>query len=263
MTNSTKELLSNLRERVLVLLFAAAAIAVFHYYAGLRFQASLVLGVSSTIVVLCLRELWKLATFRPYKIDIGIKFDALREDLGLIATNEKSFENFSFTAINAALFARSDEYQYSSTLAIYGRIPSATPELNSFVANSSEWKFLSENRSVHPKFFFRPARYGYEFGIRVVPEWWSEHRKTLSDRIRSLDASSYDEAIVLAFLPYGYIPDYVRRGNEPVSLFSTGERWLKNLRRWQTKLVKHGWTTTEDYPHHVDHRYLAISYQDL
>ena len=67
----------------------------------------------------------------------------------------------------------------------------------------------------------------------------------------------YEREIILASLPYGYIPEHVRRWDEPVSLFYPFDM---RQRHWKTKLAKHGWSVAEYDARHIDHRYLDITF---
>ncbi len=271
MVNVIKRLL----ERSRLVLIAAAIIAVFHYFGGFREPGSILLGASFTLVAVWLYELRRLATFKPYGITIYINFDALRDDLGLSKTDkppdayEPMYDVHEFTAISAALFTHCRRYTATSAteLNLADRYARSYEEYCSVIAFRDEIPCAlkpvqfdnSENRNPFPWFFFRPGRDGYQFGIKVVPKWWSEHSKQLSPRVRDLPIS-YDGVIVLGQLLYGYIPDHVRRWNEPVELFYPFHRWQ---RQWKAKLAKCGWTVSEDEPGDLDHRYLHISQRNI
>jgi hypothetical protein len=61
----------------------------------------------------------EFATFKPYRLVIGINYDGLWEDLKLAPTDGPKFENSTFTALCAAIFARSDAREYSTELDLY------------------------------------------------------------------------------------------------------------------------------------------------
>jgi hypothetical protein len=273
-----------LLESIALGLAATAAVIIFHYFGGFTVDASILLGVCFAIVAVWLYQLFKLAAFKPYCVQIFVNFDALRDDLGLPKPDKPSdpdddpvYEIFNFTAINAAVFAcyksctaktamemnitadrlaRSDE-EYKSAIGFGGEMPNA-------------FKPVPGIGNTRPNFFFRPGRDGYQFGIQVVPEWWKEYGKRLSAQIRELPVCNEwwsegkvwgnSEYIVLVALPYGYIPDHVRRWDKPVSLFYPfGIR----QRQWKAKLGKHGWSMSEHDPGQIVHRYLSISYYGI
>jgi hypothetical protein len=138
-----------LTERILLYLFAVAAITVLHFRGQLQFQTALLLGAALTIIAVGLYGLWQVAVHKPYRVIIGIKYDTLCEDLRLALLEEQRFENFIFTSISAALFARSDEREYSTNLDVYRPIPSTL------------------SAAITPAFIFRPTREGFQFGISV------------------------------------------------------------------------------------------------
>ena len=47
------------------------------------FQRQFLLGVCFTIVALWVHGTYKIATFKPYGVQIFVNFEALREDLGM------------------------------------------------------------------------------------------------------------------------------------------------------------------------------------
>jgi hypothetical protein len=123
---------------------------------------------------------------------------------------------------------------------------------------------------------------GYCFGIQVVPAWWAEQRKqmseALSDRLRDAwlynnseatrqlcaqmlaQPVTHNEEITLALLPYGYIPDHVRRWDTPVNLFYP---FGIMQHRWKAKLARHGWSMGDYSPQEIKHRYLCIEFEDI
>jgi len=268
-------MMKRLLELLTLVVIAAAIIAMLHYFCGFRESESIVLGVSLTVVAMWLYELWKLAAFKPYGITIYVKFEALRDNFGLYKTDklpdkyEPMYDVYEFTAINAALFAHHRRYTGTLTteLNLADRFARSSNEYLSVIAFGDEIPCNlrpvqfdnSENRDPHPRFFFRPGRDGYEFGVNVVPKWWSEYRKQLNPEMHDLPIC-YGGAIILAVLPYGYIPDHVRRWNETVSLFSFNKRQSQ----WKNKLAKHGWTVVnENEPDNIEHRYLHISHRNI
>jgi hypothetical protein len=269
--NAIKPLL----ERLAFVLIAVAITAVFHVFGGFGEPGSILFGVSFTLVAVWLYELLRLAVFKPYRITIYVNFDAIRDDLGLLKTDrppdpyEPMYDVYEFTAINPALFAHYKRYtggsatefkladryarsyeEYRSVIAFWDGIPCAVKQVQ---------YDMSTNLDPHPIFFFRPGRDGYQFGIQVVPEWWSEHCKQLSAHVHNLPIS-YDRTIVLGLLPYGYIPDHVQRWHETVNLLYPFDR---KQRQWKARLAKHDWTITENEPSELDHRYLHISYSNI
>jgi hypothetical protein len=269
--NAMKPLL----ERLGLVLIAAAATAVFHYFSGFHEQGAIVLGVFFTIVAIWLYELRRLAAFKPYGITIYVNFEALRDDFGLSKTNklpapyEPMYDVYEFTAINAALFAHYRRYTGTSAaeLNLADRFARSYEEYISVIAFGDEIPCAlkpvqfdnSENRDPHPRFFFRPSRNGYQFGINVVPKWWTEHCEQLNPQVRDL-AVGYGGSIILAVLPYGYIPNHVRRWHKTVSLFYP---FNKRQRQWKANLAKEGWALNENEPDDIKHRYLDISHRSI
>ena len=231
-----------------VLLVAAAA-ALLHYYGDLGSPASILLGLAFTIVGIWLYALKQLAAFKPYRLVIGVNYDAFWEDLNLTPAEGPKFENVTFTAISAAIFARSDDRAYSVKLDLYRDIPCGAPT----------WTAGPGEIGDGPTFFLRPVRDGYEFGAHVQEKWWELHSSQLAPAMRSRPLR-FDDTIVLGLLPHGYIAEPTRRWNETVSFWYGFDR---KQRRWKERLQQEGWSFNEDYPTHITHRYLAIGYYDL
>jgi AAA+ ATPase superfamily predicted ATPase len=89
---------------------AGTVMAVFHYFGGFTFRASLLLGICFTIVALWIYQLYRIAMFEPYGLQFFINFEALREDLGMVKATEPidpeeiPHELYNFADISAALF---------------------------------------------------------------------------------------------------------------------------------------------------------------
>ena len=232
---------------LLALAFAIAS--VLHYYGDLRFEAAWLISIAFSIVAVSLHILSLLAAFKPYRLIIGINYAALWEDLKLTPAEGPEFENFTFTAISAALYKRSDEREFSSMLDLYKDLPCGAPA----------WVPGFAQITNVPTFFFRPARGGYQFGLHVQEEWWTAHSPQLAKPLRELRLG-HDNTIVLGFLPAGYLPEHVSRYRQPTSIFY---RFDRRQRRWKEKLSALGWTMNDDYPEHINHRYLGVGYVDL
>ncbi len=234
-------------ERVGIVILAGAAAALLHYYGDLGSSASMLLGVAFTIIGLWLYGLKEIATFKPYRLVIGVNYETLWEDLNLMPTAEgPKFENVTLTAISAAIFARSDERAYSVKLDIYKDIPCGGPAWTGFGSNT-------------PTFFLRPVHDGYQFGVHVQEEWWKLHSSQVAQAIRDKPLA-YDGTLALGLLPYGYMPEHVRRWNEVVSLWYGFDR---KQRRWNKRLQQGGWSLSDDHPTYLTHRYVGIGYYDL
>jgi hypothetical protein len=236
-------------ERFGLVMLVAAATACLHHYGDLSFPASILLGGAFTIIGLWLYALKQLAAFKPYRLVIGVNYDALWEDLKLTPVEGPKFENVTLTAISAAIFARSDERAYSVKLDFYKDIPCGAPT----------WTTGPGEIKDGPTFFLRPGRNGYQFGVHVQTEWWKQHSSQLASVLRSRPLA-YDDTIVLGILPYGYMPEHTRRWNETVSLWYGFGR---KQSRWKKRLQQEGWTLDDNYPTHITHRYLGIGYYDL
>ena len=109
-----------------------------------------------------------------------------------------------------------------------------------------------------PRFVFRPGWKGFELKVQIVREWWSEYKRFLNPEIQNLPVD-YDGFMVLAHLPYGYIPNHVRRFHEPMSLFYPFDRIH---RRWKSKLAEQGWIATEA-DEEISSRYLIVRYRSI
>ena len=109
-----------------------------------------------------------------------------------------------------------------------------------------------------PRFMFRPGWKGFELSVQVVREWWSEYKRFLSPGMQNLPVN-YDGFVVLAHLPYGYIPDHVRRYFEPISLFYPFDIMHRS---WRSKLSEHGWTVNEP-DEEISSRYLIVRYRSI
>lgn len=237
-------------ERLGLAVLAAAAVTLLHLYGELSLPASILLGGAFTIVGVWLYGLAHAAAFKPYRLIIGIRYASLWEDLKLTPTTEgEQFENVTLTAITPAIFARSDDRQYSAHPDIYKDVPCGAPA----------WRMELGDLKDVPTFFLRPHREGYQFGIHVQEEWWKQNSGQLAEGLRNLPFG-YDRTIVLGLLPYGYIPDQVKRWNEPVGLFGGFDR---KQRRWKKRLAQEGWTFDDDKPTRLTHRYLGIGYYDI
>lgn len=248
-------------------LVAGAVIALFHYFGGLTIPASILLGVSFTVVGLWLYGLWKAARFQPYSVDIFVNFDVLCGDLGLprapVDSENIVYEIYKFTALTAAVFARHDALSAKTSEQLNAKsVRSETDYRTSMTFGNRVPCILMpepfnnpENRNPLPYFFFRSSRNGYSFGIRVVENWWLEHRKQVSAPLRDASLDPNGE-IVLCVLPHGYIPEHVARWEStgPFSLFD----WRQ--RRWNAKLSRQGWSISESNPGNMEHRYLSITY---
>src|ERR1039458_6595607 len=114
-------------ERFGLVMLVAAAASLLHYYGNLSFPVSILLGVGFTIIGLWLYALKQLAAFKPYRLIIGVNYNAFWEDLKLTPAEGPRFENVTLTAISAAIFARSDERAYSAKLDFYKDIPCGAP----------------------------------------------------------------------------------------------------------------------------------------
>lgn len=236
-------------ERFGLVMLVAAAASLLHYYGNLSFPVSILLGVGFTIIGLWLYALKQLAAFKPYRLIIGVNYNAFWEDLKLTPAEGPRFENVTLTAISAAIFARSDERAYSVKLDFYKDIPCGAPT----------WTRGPGEISHDPTFFLRPSRDGYQFGVRVQEEWWKLHNSQVAPTL-SGKPLAYDGTLVLGLLPYGYMPEHIRRWNETVSFWYGFDR---KQRRWNKRLQQEGWTLDDNYPTHITHRYVSIGYYDL
>jgi hypothetical protein len=236
-------------ERVGLVVLVAAAVALLHHYGDLSLEASILLGVAFTIIGMWLYGLKQVAEFKPYRLVIGVDYGALWEDLKLTPAEGSKFENVTYTAISPAIFARSDERAYSKSLDFYKDIPCGAPT----------WTIGPGEINDGPTFFLRPARDGYQFGVLVQKEWWKLHSAQLVPPLSSKPLT-YDTTLILGLLPYGYMPEHIRRWNEAVSLWYGFDR---KQRRWKKLLERQGWTFNDNYPTQINHRYLGIGYYDL
>lgn len=265
-----------LLEAFALALAAAAVIVVFHYFGGFSFRASLLLGVCFTIVALCVYQTYKVTMFKPYGVQIFVNLEALREDLGMEKCIEPTdgegpaHELYNFTAISAALFVHYREYvsRTANELKFSGRNTRTDDEYRSAIRFGDTipgiLKFSTELVNPKttmfwmPRFIFLHGWTGFEWKLQVVPEWWSEYKKHLTPEMRDLHVD-YDGFMVLARLPYGYIPDHVRRWHEPTNLFYPFDRIH---RQWKSKLAKHGWSFT-DTGEEISSRYLIVRYRPI
>lgn len=269
-------LTKSLLETLALAVVAALLSAVFYHVGALSIATSILLGICFTVVAAWLCALWLLAAFKPYGVEIYVNFDALRRDLGLCEpdssrnSDEPAYEINVFTAINAFVFAHYRSYTAKTALELNitaNRLDRTDEGYRSAIAFGdqipcifkSEQIDIPENRNPHPKFLFSPGRGGYQFVLQVAPAWWAEHKKSLSAQIRDLPIG-HNEEIVLATLPYGYVPNHVRRWNQSTSLFYPFD--LKQ-RRWKSRLTKLGWSIHDDDLERLDHRYLSISYWNI
>jgi len=269
-------LIRNLRDRLALGVLAAGVMVGFYYFGGFNFRASILLGMSFTIAALWIHSVYKIAAFEPYSVQVFVNFETLREDLGMVKSSEPADpgeiprELYNFTAISAALFVYYREFIYrtANELKLTGRNTRTDDEYRSAIKFgdeipgilefAAEWGNPRVNMFWLPRFIFAPGWKGFELKVQVVPEWWSEYKKHLSSKLCDLPVD-YDGFIVLAHLPYGYLPDHVRRFHKPVSLFYPFGRIHLG---WKAKLTKHGWTVTEA-DEEISSRYLVVRYRSI
>ena len=268
-----------LLEAFALALTAGAVMVVFHSFGGFTLRASLLLGVCFAIVALWVHQTYKVATFKPYGVQIFVNLDALREDLGMEKCikptdgEEPAHELYNFTAISAALHVHYREYvtrtanelkltgrstrtddEYRSSIAFYGVIRGVFSWEPDYGNPGSIYGFL-------PEFEFGPGRRGFELVLHVHRQWWSDYTRQLKPKLSELPVSD-NGSIVLCVLPYGYIPDHIRRWREPMSLFYPFD---KIHRQWKLKLAKHGWSFTgfTDSGEEISSRYLIVRYRPI
>jgi hypothetical protein len=235
-----------LLEYVRLAMFFGGSAVLVHFVGGFHGQQVIFLGGVFALVAIWLHLLRQVADFKPYRLSIGIDYGALWEDLKLAPADGPKFESIRFTAISSAVFARSDEREYSQILTLYRQIP----------CGAETWTPGVGQIAHGPSFFFRPGQKGYQFGIHVRPEWWDRHRQQL-DSALSAHSPDYSNDLVLGTLPYGYIPEHARRWYEPVSFLYPFDMKQK---LWKKTLGQHGWSLDDDYPMNIRHRYLEIGY---
>ena len=257
-------------------LAAAAITVVFRKFGGFNLAASILLGCCFTIVGVWIHGIYQIADFKPYSLQFFVNFDALREDFGMVKASETTngqdipYELYNFTAISAALFVHCREYvtRTAEELKLSGRDTRTEDEYRSAIRFgdtipgvlkfSTDWGDPRTRMFWFPRFIFSHGWKGYDLKVQVVPEWWSEYKKHLSSELRDLPVD-YHGFILLAHLPYGYIPEHVRRFQEPMRFFYAFDRIH---RRWKTKLAKHGWTVT-DADEQISSRYLIVRYRGI
>ena len=234
-----RQLLQSLAVALATALATIVVLLIFHH-SGLL---SLLFVVCFAIVAVRLYQLSKLAAFRPYEVVLGVNFATLCEDLALEWIEEKPRDSRTFTAITPFLFDRSDrsnERRYM--IGLYFNVEVSC-------VNVSWQPGFGSCLGDCPRFSFGPYDNHYQLEVQVDPEWWSHHKSEASSDIRDLPIES-DGTIVLGFLPYGYIPDHVRRDYYPFE---------RKQRQWKAKLSKLGWSINEHYPGSIQHRYLNIT----
>lgn len=257
-------------------LAATAAVIIFHHFGSLTVDASILIGVCFTIVAAWVHDTYKIATFKPYSVQFFVNFDALREDLGMVKAAEPTdpeeipHELYNFTAISAALFVHYREYVYrtANELNLTGRSTRTDDAYRSAIQFgdtipgilkfSTDWGDSRPRIFSLPRFMFIPGSKGFELKVQVHSEWWSEYKKLLSPEMQSLPVD-WDGFMVLAHLPYGYIPDHLRRWYEPTRLFYPLDRIY---RHWKSKLTKHGWSVREP-DEEISSRYLIVRYLNI
>lgn len=173
--------------------------------------------------------------FKPYHLEVTIKFAAIKHALGMSGLVEGPlFSTYVFTAISQGLLAHSHQPEFSTRLFISAAIPGDQPLYKTAM-----------NLQRKPVALLRRARGGSEFGIRANSEWmeaFGEKVEPLLNNVENWDGSVF---IRLCFLPEGYIPEHVSRYSQPLGLIRTFDR---DQRRWKTQLNKEGWQIDEDEP---------------
>ncbi len=256
------------RSAIIIAFFAV----VIYYAAGFTLRASVTLATCFCIAVLWIGVLVKVADFKPYKLIIDVNFPVILADLGLLRSVEdwktlrsrtgdqntsRNINQFVvFTAITPRLFARSDDRRFSTGLWISEYIEEVEIPWQPGPGSS-----LGSN----PRFFFCPAIGGYQFGVQVDSAWWETDgsRKTLAPALRDLKPDSAGN-LVLGKLPYGYFPDHIQQGWEPVHFFSAlFSTWERRQRAWVKTLTALGWTVNDDCPDRIEHRYIGVGQYEL
>lgn len=269
-------LVKQLLESLTLALAAAVAVFVFHRFGGFTLSASLLLGSCFAYVGMWIHGLHKVAAFKPYSVQIFVNFETLREDFGMVKDSEQTDseeiarELYNFTAINSALFAHYSEYVYNTAqeMNLTGRSTRTDDDYRSAIQFGDTipgiLKFTTDFGDPRtrigwfPRFMFRPSWKGFQLSVQVVPEWWSVYKRFLTPEMQSLSVD-YDGFIVLAHLPYGYIPEHVQRAYAPMGFFYP---FNTMHRRWKSKLSKHGWTVGDEYDE-ISSRYLIVRYQNI
>jgi hypothetical protein len=187
-----------------------------------------------------------------------------------IDDEEPAHELYNFTAISAALFVHYREYvtRTADELRLTGRSTRTDDEYRFAVVFSGVirgvfgWEPDYGNPgSIYgflPEFEFGPGRNGFELVLHVHHQWWSDYTRQLKPKLSELPVSD-NGSIVLCVLPYGYIPDHIRRWHEPTNLFYPFDRIH---RQWKSKLEQHGWSFT-DTGEEVSSRYLIVRYRPI
>lgn len=259
-----------------LLLTAAGVIAVFHYFGGFTFPASMLLGGCFTYLAVWVYAIYKVVSLKPYSVQFFVNFEALREDFGMVKDSEQTAseeiprELYNFTALSSALFAHYSEYVYNTAkeMNLTGRSTRTDGDYRSAIQFgdtipgilkfSTRYGNPRTNMFWLPRFMFRPGPKGFELSVQVVQEWWSEYKRFLNPEIQNLPVD-HSGFIVLAHLPYGYIPQHVQRAYMPMSLFYP---FGTIHRRWKSKLSKHGWTVGDEYDE-ISSRYLIVRYRNI
>lgn len=208
--------------------------------------------------------LWKDASFKPYKLAIGVNFGVILSDLGLIDSTDdwkalcaqvtsvpegEDFGRYIFVAITPKLFARPGTGEYSTSIYIEEWID----------VIKAPWEPSSHHliRTI-PTFYLRVDREGYTFAFRVEPEWWmtgggKDHAQPAA-RDLFTEPSGH---IILGTIPHGYFPNHVWRWEEPLGLFN---RWDRAHRKWNKRLTALGWSVdlNPDRPNRVKNRYVGV-----
>jgi hypothetical protein len=243
------------------LVLGAVTFWIFQSSARFSFLSSAILACCISIGFTVAVVLWKEASFKPYKLAIGVDFGMILSDLGLINSADdwkplcaqvasvpdgKDFGQYIFVAITPKLFARPETGKYSTTIYI--------DELIDVI--EAPWERQSRLIRTIPAFFLMMGQDGCRFAFQVEPEWWmsgggKDHAHPAA-RDLFMEPSGH---IILGTIPYGYFPNHVWRWEEPLGLFN---RWDRAHRKWNKRLTALGWSVDRDYPNQVRNRYLDV-----
>jgi hypothetical protein len=204
-----------------IALWAVLVFIAFRHMAGFRDIQAIVLAVVVAWSIGSITLLSKAADFRPFQLRVTVSPWTIMSDLGLLGSetweeykdrySQQGIDwnalplrahTFAFTTIGPRLMHCSDAEgasSFNATMRIYFDIKGMeipwSPGPGNDIGKTAKF-FLRRS--------YRQKMVGYEFGVRVVNEWWQTARLNAHPSLRDLSVRD-DGALVLGFLPDSYM----------------------------------------------------------
>jgi hypothetical protein len=256
--------------------WAALGFLVFRYVAGFSDTQAVVLACVVAWFNGSITLLSRAADFKPLQLAVTVIPWTIMSDLGLLGSETwEAYSDrytqqgidwhevplraqpFTFTTIGPRLVHCSDPkgtQTFNASMRIYFDLKGVgipwNPGPFSLIGNTAKF-FLRQA--------YRHKMVGYEFGVRIVEEWWKTARMNAHPSLRDLSVQE-DGGLILGFLPEAYMSQHVQKWHEPIRLF---ENWKQSQQKWNKKLTTLGWKVNDDEPESIEHKYLVVRHWNL